>query len=187
MQPISIKREIAQESLGPAMQKLTPMQRAFVRAFLDNGGRNQTQAALDAGYSNASEGAKVVGHHLAHNPKIQEAMLEVSKQRIRTSGVAAVSYLAECVTNDGLPPRDRMKAALALMDRQGLHAFTEHKTTVEHTMDEADMITKIERLSEKLGIDPKKLLGSTAPKALPVIDVTPTEVDLGMQGLEDIL
>lgn len=169
---------------GPAMKALTERQQKFVIALLDNGGRNLSRAAADAGYSVTGNSAGTAGYNLAHHPKVQEALLEVSKARLRTYGLQASSFLAECIDNDGLSAKDRMRAALAIMDRTGLNAMTEHKTTIEHSVDPDALTERIRLLADKLNLDPTKLLGK--PSA-PILDAVTIPVPDGSEGLEDIL
>src|SRR5262249_30096006 len=75
-------------SLGPAMQVLTPKQRAFVRAYA--AGATQAQAVAAAGYSTANPTViSVAGTRLAHDPKIQAALYEENLKAFRTSGLKA--------------------------------------------------------------------------------------------------
>ena len=163
--------------MGPAMSALSQPQRNFVMALLDNGG-NQSQAYADAGYKVTNANcSKSGGWRLAHMPAVQDALLEVSKARIRSSGIKAVSFLIETLDTDSVSVRDRMKAAQMLMDRQGLHASSESVSTVVHKLDSAEMTAKIKLLAEGLGIDPSQLLGNKAPKALPILEAEVTEID----------
>jgi len=82
------------------------------------------------------------------------------------------------VTEDG---KVQLKAAGMILNRSGLHEKTEHKSTVEHTIDEESLVTQIERLSAYLGIDSTKLIGNR-PKA-----VDAEFVEHSREGLEDLL
>lgn len=144
------------------MSACNEMQRAFVNAFLNTGGRNATAAAAEAGYCKDSknpDSLKVVAYQVVHNPKIQAALLEVSKQRMRGAGVIAVSYLQEVLQDDTASTKDRMRAAVAVMDRTGMHAVMAQEVTHTHTLDLEGMKSRITQLAEQLNLDPAKLLG----------------------------
>lgn len=147
---------VNRSDLTPAMLGLTEMQQRFVVALVEVGG-NQTRAALLAGYKNGS-GLTGTASVLASDPRVQAALHEVSLGRLHGGKVLAVSKLVElCDSND---EKVAMKAALAIMDRTGLHATSEHhvKTEDKSKTDEA-MIERILQLSRKLKLDPQLLLG----------------------------
>jgi hypothetical protein len=77
----------------------------------------------------------------------------------------------------GTTIKDRTKAIEILLNRTGLHALTEHKVKVEHTVDNEEALRKIAFLAKRVGIDPSKLLGTeaTIPPTLEgdFTDVTP--------------
>ena len=148
-----------ESAFGPAMKALTDMQRRFVIAMLDNGGRNATKCAAAAGYSQASRGALTVkAHELSHNERVLAAMHEEAWKRMRSFGLMAVSNLAQ-IADDPTNPQ-QLKACLGILDRVGLHAVTEHKIVKEDRTDQA-MVNRILVLSKALKIDPKELLGTT--------------------------
>jgi len=175
--------------LGDAMLQLLPRQRKFVVALLETGTTNYTRAAKMAGYGGNSEsGLRVQASRLAHDPRIIRALREEGERRLRASAVMATSVLINIAEN-GLTAKDRLKAAEMILNRTGLHALTEHKTTVEHTTDELGKIERITALARGLGLDPAKLLGQNAAPSLPApkpVDVEFTEVG-STAGLEDLL
>lgn len=141
---------------GKAMRALTDKQRLFVIGLLECGG-NQTQAYARAGYKGDDASLRSASCRLAHDPKIRAAVFEEAQARMDASGILATSVLVE-IAQDSMH-RDRLKAALAILDRIGLHARTEHKITVTKE-DDAEKIMQIRLLAEKLGMDGKKLLGA---------------------------
>ncbi len=147
------------DSLGPAMRSLTPRMQGFVRALLDNGGRNQTEAYIAAGYNPGNNNAaRVAAHKLAHDERILAAMHEESVKRMRSYGLMAVSNLVNIAMDDSATNKDRLKANLAILDRVGLHAVSEHKVVKEDASDEA-LVRRVKALSQSLGLDAKALLG----------------------------
>jgi phage terminase small subunit len=149
----------AEYRLGSRMRALNERQRRFVEALFGGGHANHTQAALIAGYTGDNETVRVTAHRLAHDDKIRAAILEEAQRRMDSSGALVASVLIEIASDP--THKDRLKAALALADRIGLHARTEHKITVEH-QDDKGKIELIKHLADKLGIDPGKLLGRAA-------------------------
>lgn len=166
---------------GPAMKKLNERQQAFVVAMLEFGGRNHTKAARAAGYDGSDEVVRVTAHRLAHDTKIQEAIIEEGQKRMIAGGFLAINTLLDICDDITTEKKDRIKAATEILNRIGLHAKTEHKLAVTHKDEtSAEMIKEIQLLSERLGIDPQKLLGNSA-----TVDVEFVEVD--ENSLDDIL
>lgn len=155
---------------GPAMSKLNERQQAFVVAMLDFGGRNNTKAALAAGYAEGID-LKRTAYRLAHDELIQAAIKEEGQKRLNAGTIMAVNTLLEIADSASVETKDKLKAVEMILNRTGMHATTEHKVAVTHqdaTSDE--MIKRIEQLAGKLGVDPQKLLGNCA------VDVEYSEV-----------
>jgi phage terminase small subunit len=150
--------------LGPAMRKLNERQRAFVFAMLQFGTKNNTRAAIAAGYKenpNDSNAICVTAYWLAHHPGVQEAIMEEAEKRLKAGAIMAVNHLLEIADDTSADKKDRLKAVEMILNRSGLHAKTEHKVAVTHTDATSDeMIKRIELLAGNLGLDAKKLLGN---------------------------
>lgn len=161
---------------GPAMAALTEKQRSFVLAMVERPGITQTDAARVAGYSDVKDGAKVRGHYLAHNPNIQAAIREEAGKRLHASSLLAANVLVDILGDDGVPAKERLKAAGMLLDRTGFAAV--QKIEVNKTDHSGKAIMeRIRALSEKLGVDTGRLLGG--PAAAPVVDAEFSEVKDG--------
>ena len=169
---------------GPAMKKLNERQQAFVTAMLEFGGRNHTKAARAAGYDGTDEVVRVTAHRLAHDPKIQEAILEEGQKRMTAGGFLAINTLLDICDDVTTEKKDRIKAATEILNRIGLHAKSEQKISVTHKDETSkEMIAEIKLIAERLGVDPQKLLGNNA-----IIDVTPEdEEEFDENSLDDIL
>lgn len=157
--PVAVipKREYGR--MGPKMQALTPKMRAFVQAMLDLGMTNHTRCAMIAGYSAASEGAlRVAGHRLAHDERVQAAIQEEAGRRMKSGAIMATNVLQTIAETQG--HKDQLKAALAILDRSGLHAVSESRQTHEVVFDEKGAVVKIVELCKLTGQDPQKLLGA---------------------------
>ena len=148
---------------GPAMRELTHMQREFVHLMLDTGGRNATDCASKAGYSGKSVASlRAYAYTLSHNERVLAAMHEEAAKRMRSMGLMAVSNLIAIADDNATTNKDRLKANLAILDRVGLHAVTEHKVVKEDRTDQA-LVNRLQSLAKALKFGPeqvKALLGS---------------------------
>ena len=154
---------------GPAMRRLTELQRKYVLVRVTQGTKNCSAAAELAGYSAKSYGSlKVQAHNLEHDPKIQAAIHEEALRQARhnlgSMLVRASERVGEVMENPQVTAGDTLKAAAMIFDRMGLHAVSEHKSTVEHIGDSPEVIDKIKRLAAQLGMDPERLLGARLNK-----------------------
>lgn len=109
-------------SFGPKVQALSDRERRFVWAYLINSmtpvGPNGAQSARDAGYSDKSEGAKVVAHHLLHRQHVQEAIQELAMRELRGLALPAIAAVADILRKPEHP--DRQKVALSVLSRLGM-------------------------------------------------------------------
>lgn len=156
------------ESLGPAMEALRPLQREFVRRFIalgQNGWQDNSLAAGEAGYKGTPEVLRVTGHRLAHNPAVQAAIFEETRKRVSLSAAVVATPIAISIAMDEkVPARDRLRACEMLFNRGGMPAMSEHKVTVEHKQPVA-MIELAARLAKELGVDPARLIGANRAAA----------------------
>lgn len=169
--------------MGPAMAALRPRQRAFVIAMLETGEDNHTRCAMMAGYGGTESSIRVQAFRLAHDEKIQAAIVEQAGRRMKTGAIMATGTLLSIAKNP--VHKDQLKAAVEILNRSGLHAITETKHTVEHTINDKAMVAKVVELAKGLNIDPKVLLGQYGV----VLDAEFTEIAprTGSEGLEDLL
>lgn len=144
--------------LGKAMIALNPQQRAFVFAYVETGGQDATRAALMAGYSMTNDNARrVTAHRLAHDPRVQAAIKEVADARLRQGAILGAEVL---IAIAGDPThKDRMKAAVELLNRSGL-LVTPTVNHVHRSEDDVDRVQRIVNMATQLGLDPRELLGS---------------------------
>lgn len=166
---------------GPAMRRLTELQRKYVLVRVTQGTKNCSAAAELAGYSAKSYGSlKVQAHVLEHDPKIQAAITEEALRQARhnlgSMLVRASERVGEVMENPQVQASDTLKAAAMIFDRMGLHAVSERKTTVEHIGDSPEVIEKVRRLAAILGLDAEKLLGARLNKQKVVVTDAEFEV-----------
>lgn len=191
---------MATPELGPKMKALpNDRWRAMVQRCLEQGTKNITQAAQDAGFGGKSrEALRVTAHTVFHDARFQEALHEEAQKRM--NGLLLISALrvhGELLDNPQTEGAVRLKAAQMVYDRAGLHAVSEHKSTVQHIGSDVDTLRRIVAIATKLGIDPEKLVGNRM-KALeaPTIEVEYEEVpdktvaeamEDGTYGLESLI
>lgn len=161
---------------GPAMKALpNDRWRAFVMAMVNMGvGVNHAECARMAGFDDGgnSEGySKVQGHHLSHDPRVQAAIQEVGRSRLRALTTEAIKCLSEGLTATKIAGKfdtevpdwaARRATADSILDRGGLHALSEHHVVVTTTKTREEKLIEIAKLAKLLGKDPKELLGNMA-------------------------
>ena len=98
------------------MSKLSPQAREFVEAFVDV--RSYKVAGAAAGMTGTQ------AWNLAQTEPVQEAILELARKTMRTGIVASTKLLTETVEDEAVARKDRLKAALAILDRGGLPAVS---------------------------------------------------------------
>jgi phage terminase small subunit len=167
-----------ENDFGPAMASLTVKQRGFVMAMIEFPGISFAEAARRAGYSDASEGAKVSGHYCAHNPTVQAAIREEASKRLNASSLTAANVLMQLLTDEAVEAKDRIKAAGMLLDRSGFGAAQTINVNKNVTDNSGKAIMgEIQRLAERLGLPVNKLLAGPAAAADEVVDAEFSEVE----------
>jgi len=148
----------ADDDLGPAMRRLTDMQKKYVIAYLMNPTlHGHTQAAIIAGYGkNRHDTAKHMAWLLSHNEKVQAAMREEADRRIRTGAIIASSRLLDIVEDK--THKDNFKAVVEVLNRAGLIVETQHRVVVERDDDMMSVIERVKKQAVALGLDPAMLL-----------------------------
>jgi hypothetical protein len=114
-----------------------------------------------------------MGSVLAHDPKVQAAILEVGGKELVKLALPAIRAMARMIGDP--KSKGHRQAAEGVLDRVGLGR--EQNITVSHThtdMTGAAMIERIKMLAAKHGLDPAKLLGSQPVR---MIDLIPGKAD----------
>jgi hypothetical protein len=140
--------------LGPAMAALpNDAMRSFVRAKVLLGASNVTAARL-AGYASGSPHAlQVQSARIAHDERVQAAMLEEGRAVMRAHGAKSMRLLAQFRDDEDLDPKLRAKCAMSLLDRGGFHLVQEvHQHQHGDTRSEAEKDQRILELLTALGI-----------------------------------
>lgn len=175
---------------GPAMAELAPRAQKFVRMLLQTGSNNHTLAAKMAGYTGSDETIRVTAHRLAHDKRVLAAIKEEGEKRMHTGIILATSVLME-IAADPLA-KDRLKAAVEILNRTGLHAKSEHNLNVnhEHRLGESEkaLLMEVNDQCRALGIDPQKLLGPAYVEgAFTEVEPEAETEEHSNEGLEDLL
>lgn len=181
-----------EEEQGQAMRELTIPQQRFVVALVELGARNNTQAAMMAGYGGTDAARKVAAKVLMRSPKVLAAIREEADKRLRSGALLAASRLYELI--DSNDEKVALKASIETLNRSDLIVATEHRVTVTDNRSREDVIKAIVAMAKKNNLDPKTLLGFD-PEVKPVDaefkEVLSTEciqtVDMSSDGLEDLL
>jgi phage terminase small subunit len=143
------------------MRLLNERQRAFVIAFVEAGGQNYVKAYNDAGYALAGDRGNA--SRLAHNPKVQAAILEETSNRLHAAAPLAlrsiISMAIDTNHKDHFAAAKHILAATGFNSRQSIEIS--HSGQVDVSF--ADLRAQIERL-RRAGLE-------TLPA--PMIDITP--------------
>lgn len=180
---------------GPAMRALpNDRWRRFVIACnqpdVRTGGVNYTQAAEDAGYNTTNrKSLGVIAHTLAHDERIQAAMLEESKRRVGAALPIATAAIIGIISNPLAKASDILKAAGMLMDRGGMPMTTEHNVNVAKIKSQTEQIADAVKLCKELGLDPAVVLGNigiSMPKEITVQHAGPpgSVIDIDAEIIE---
>src|ERR1051326_1091512 len=74
---------------GPAMRRLTPLQRNFVRLYVDFPRRAKWRLVKAAGFQNSDGGHRVTAHRLVRDLKVLAAIAEETMRRAPLGGALA--------------------------------------------------------------------------------------------------
>jgi hypothetical protein len=160
----------------PSMRGLTPLQRRFVLAQAADPFGTQADWARAAGYSDASEGAKVIGCNLMRSVRIQTATAEVARYTLGFEGPhLAAAGLLRIARNEDHP--QHLKALELILDRVGMHAQSEHRVQVEHTDRTGKALeARLRAAALELGIDVSQFLGVNSQTGQKLIEAQAVEV-----------
>lgn len=183
MSEVAVIELPAEPHWGPAMSALpNDSWRRFAIACCQptaTGETDYTQAAREAGFEQSDGALRVTAHRMAHDIRIQEAILEIGRRNLG-AGVALATATIIQVMITSTKNETKLKAAGMLLNRGGLPEKTEHNVTVERTFSEQEQIERAILLADKLGLDPAALLGQVGlsmPKRITNSAMAETIVD----------
>jgi hypothetical protein len=156
---------------GPAMAALpNDRWRRFVFTLVTTG-CNHARAAEIAGVPEGN--TKQHGYLMVHDPRVQEAILEMCRVVTRVDAPMGLAVLRGIAQNKDSSDRDRINAVKLLLDRSGLHSVSETTLNVVHKT-EAQIDRELIQVLGELGVDEetkkKMLLGK------PIVDAEFAEV-----------
>lgn len=106
---------------------LTEQNKLFVDKFIELKCKNQTQAAISAGYSPRSAASQAT--ELLKKPEIQEylrerkmALLKEIQEKIVFNALEAVDVIYDIMTDCAAKNTERLNAARDILDRAGINA-----------------------------------------------------------------
>ena len=106
------------------MSDITGQQKAFIDEYIKFGRRNQTQAAINAGYSPKS--AESQASQLLKNPKVsayleerENDITQAIKREFIFDALEAKKVMAQLMNDDEVPDNVRLSAAKDFLDRAG--------------------------------------------------------------------
>lgn len=169
-----IQDDIPAEYLGPKMLAL-PNDRWRRFAFImGHGELVRADAAREAGFSDVKDGCKVRASEMMQDARVIDAIREVGGKALWALAPIAVREAKDVMLDKKHPYRGRMIETI--MNRAGYAEKTEHKVTVEHTVDMKELEALARRLAAESGVPVHRLLGTDAK----VIEGTAVEVKDGI-------
>ena len=106
------------------MSGITGQQKAFIDEYIKFGRRNQTQAAINAGYS--AKSAESQASQLLKNPKVsayleerENDITQAIKREFIFDALEAKKVMAQLMNDDEVPDNVRLSAAKDFLDRAG--------------------------------------------------------------------
>lgn len=156
------RQELAKQTdrfdFGPKMKALgTDRMRHFVQHMVITGGKSRILCLRDAGYQGNDNTLSAYAAKLMQDKRIQEAVVECTRGDMALFLPAAVRRLKEEVDNP--QSTNGAKAAIAIMDRAGLHATQEVNYT--HALSgDTERIQRLQVMAKAAGLDLSALLGS---------------------------
>lgn len=129
--------DFSEIELGPKMRACNERERKFVWFYVTNNDDNRAQAARDAGYSDAAEGAKVRAHELMQRERVLAAIEEVGRKAFRGLLIPAVRATAALIEKPDHPDHARTLQStlsrLGLVERSGVDVNVSGEVQVNHT------------------------------------------------------
>ena len=166
------QRQRELEQFGPAMLKLSPLQRNYVIALLETGSDNKTYAARLAGYADNAN-TKFIAHRLSRDPNVLAAIKEETQRRFDEHLPLAQSVILE-IASHGEKDADRLAASKLLLGLGGMSMVDKKEVTVVTTSLPA-LIERGRILAAERNIDFKQLM-SVLKINEEIIDANFTEV-----------
>ena len=165
--------------LGPAMLALpNDKWRRFATMYVMRGeapGAGPDLVKM-AGFGAKTEiSLKVQAHRLAHDERMQKAIVEETRRYLVGIAPLAARAVTEVLEDRTQPGAARVGAARAIFDRAGMHEVSEQRQTVELRTD-PEQVRRVASMAALLGLPAERLLGSRLAEAGVVIEGEAVEV-----------
>jgi hypothetical protein len=102
---------------------------------------------------------RVAGCRLAHDERVQAAMQEEARRQLHALLPMANETVASLMENSEVDPAVRLRAAISIQDRGGLHAVSEQKVTHDYLGDDPQALREFKLFAEEIGVPLEKLIG----------------------------
>jgi len=146
-----------EQFMGPRLRALPNDRKRRFAVLMAGGELNQTEAAREAGYSDQSGAAKVQACLMMQDPDVKAAIEECTRGQMDALAPKAIACAKAILDDPGHKKHAFM--TVAVLDRTGFFAKTEHKVTVEHTVDLKELEALARRLALEGGIPVERLIG----------------------------
>lgn len=148
------------------MTALSEMQRNFVIAHNNAGGKNVTESARAAGYSDGT-GIRAQAHQLISDPKVQAAIVEDMRARLTGNLAEVVEHATKIATTEG---HSKQLDAIKFISHHGGMIEKQH-IQVEHSLAPSfeEAVARAHQLAEAAG-------PAAVAQLQKIIDVQATEV-----------
>ena len=143
-------RRLKEHPFGPITSSLPVIEQKFVEYLLWNPAISNAQAMRMAGYKGTDSALRKRAWRSIHKKEVLEALREGGALQLGGMVPVAVDALNQLIKDPN--SRHHYKAVEGVLNRAGMPEVKETKTTIVHTLDRNDLITKIVALSERLGI-----------------------------------
>ena len=151
--------------LGPRMRALASDRQRKFAWLMASATRTAAECARQAGYGdngslwdNSKSMVRVTAHHLAHDPRVMDAIEECTRATLRGLAPIAVKHARQILEDPAHPYHGRMIETV--LDRTGHFAKTEHMVRVEHSVDMRELEALARRLAAESGVGVERLLGT---------------------------
>lgn len=167
---------------GPKMKALpNDNWREFVRIYCRQGGRNASRAyalayGIDPNDKSKHSTYACGGWRLLQDDRCLAAILECTEAGLRAAAPLAKRVMLEIAEGEQFAASDRLRASIAIADRVGMHAKSEHKVTVERIDQDEGKMRRILLMAQQMGVPIESLAGSKIAEQAKLIDMTPEPV-----------
>lgn len=149
-----------------ALSDLTDMQRAFVEAYVENGG-NGTDAAVTAGYT--AEWARATAYKMLQLPHVQHAVQQRQRRDYTSLLNLGMKRLREALQDPMTKPAVILDAVIKLGDRVGLGPKPDADSKGDSKPISELSLAELQALAQRIAADMKVVeLTPGAPVTVPV-------------------